>query len=174
MFIVLCTHEVFFSWSSSKLTYSSQYSEKGDRISKNSGIFEQALKLTFLGGELHAINSDSLFFSSCVLCMFYYFFFMINWNVIFFKRAGFSFCWNPFRKVSNELRSRNIFEFLHFVKRKGKIWELEREMSQRIFELLEKRDWVFKKIIDSHNKTMYRFLGFWGVCYVLFFKHEEL
>ena len=51
-------------------------------------------------------------------------------------------------------------------------------MSQRIFELLEKRDWVFKKIIivDSHNKTMYRFIGvgFWGVCYVLFFKHEEL
>ena len=169
----------FFSWSSSKLTYSSQYSEKGDRISKNSGIFEQALKLTFLGEgkKLHAINSDSLFFSSCVLCMFYYFFFMINWNVIFFKRAGFSFCWNSFRKVSNELRSRTLFtfEFLHFVKRKGKIWELEREMSQRIFELLEKRDWVFKKIIvDSHNKTMYRFLGFWGVCYVLFFKHEEL
>ena len=120
----------FFSWSSSKLTYSSQYSEKGDRISKNSGIFEQALKLTFLGEgkKLHAINSDSLFFSSCVLCMFYYFFFMINWNVIFFKRAGFSFCWNPFRKVSNELRSRTLFtfEFLHFVKRKGKIWELGR------------------------------------------------
>ena len=39
----------FFSWSSSKLTYSSQYSEKGDRISKNSGIFEQALKLIWEG-----------------------------------------------------------------------------------------------------------------------------
>ena len=165
----------FFSWSSSKLTYSSQYSEKGDRISKKFGNFWTSFEINvFLGGRIARYKFWFTFFSSCVLCMFYYFFFMINWNVIFFKRAGFSFCWNPFRKVSNELRSRNIFEFLHFVKRKGKIWELEREMSQRIFELLEKRDWVFKKIIDSHNKTMYRFLGFWGVCYVLFFKHEEL
>ena len=112
----------FFSWSSSKLTYSSQYSEKGDRISKNSGIFEQALKLTFLGEgkKLHAIKFWFTFFSSCVLCMFYYFFFMINWNVIFFKRAGFSFCWNSFRKVSNELRSRTLLNFYILLKGKEK------------------------------------------------------